>query len=104
MGVGEYWRFDEEDSANVVKLAGDRLVEGSYEPIPISALSEGVLEGCSPVLNLCLRWEQGQLRWYDPANGRYVPTARDYAERADQAEARNRELEAQLRQHGIEPV
>lgn len=26
LGVLEYWRFDEEDSPNVVKLAGDRLV------------------------------------------------------------------------------
>ena len=104
MGVLEYWRFDEEDSPNVVKLAGDRLVGGSYEPIPISTLAEGVLEGCSTVLNLCLRWEQGQLRWYDPANRRYVLTARNYAERANEAEARARELEAQLRRHGIEPV
>lgn len=111
MGVLEYWRFDEEDSPNVVKLAGDRLVGGSYEPMPISALSEGAMEGCSQILNLCLRWEQGKLRWYDPANARYVLTAedyalaaRDYAERADQAEARARELEEQLRRHGIEPV
>ena len=27
-GVVEYWRFDEEDRPNRVKLAGDRLVEG----------------------------------------------------------------------------
>ena len=111
MGVGEYWRFDEEDSPNVVKLAGDRLVGGSYEPLPIVTLDGGILEGCSPVLNLCLRWEQGQLRWYDPANQGYVPTvehyqqiARENADRASQAEARARELEAQLRQHGIELV
>ncbi|MDE2843672.1 MAG: Uma2 family endonuclease [Chloroflexota bacterium] len=104
MGVGEYWRFDEDDSPNVVKLAGDRLVEGSYQPVQIDIVAEEVLEGCSEVLNLCLRWEKGQLRWYDPANLRYVPTAHSYAERANSAESRIRELEGQLRRNGIEPI
>lgn len=70
-----------------------------------------MLEGCSESLNLCLRWEQAQLLWYDPVNRRYVLTAEDYAERArDNAERANiaelsiQELEAQLREHGIAPV
>ncbi len=104
LGVVEYWRFDPEDSDNVVKLADDRLVRGRYEPVPITGLDAGHLEGRSIALNLCLRWEQGQLRWYDPENQRYILTARDYAERANLAESRIRELEAQLRQHGVEPI
>ena len=103
LGVLEYWRFDEEDSPNVVKLAGDRLVAGSYEPAPITVLADGSLEGSSEILALFLRWEQGQLRWYDPENQRYILTVKDYAEMASTAESRIAELEAQLRQNGIEP-
>ena len=32
-GVREYWRFDQEDGRSSVKLAGDRLVQGHYQPI-----------------------------------------------------------------------
>lgn len=103
LGVLEYWRFDEVDSPDVVKLAGDRLVGESYEPFPIAELAGGSIEGCSEVLGLSLRWEGRQLRWFDRVNQRYVLTAEDYAEQANVAESRVVELEARLRQHGIEP-
>ena len=99
-GVAEYWRFDEEDRPNRVKLAGDRLVDGVYEPIAIEELAEGVLQGYSAALNLYLRWEQGQLRLHNPATGRHIATfeserarADSERDRADSAEARIRELE-----------
>ena len=111
LGVLEYWRFDEEDSPHVVKLAGDRLLDGSYTPIPVTGLADGSLEGHSEIFNLVLRWEQAQLLWYDPVNRRYVLTAEDYAERArDNAERANiaelsvQELEAQLREDCIAPA
>ena len=104
LGVLEYWRFDEEDSPNVVKLAGDRLAGDGYEPIPITELAGGTLVGCSEILNLSLSWEEGQLRWYDAANRRYVLTAEDYAEQASAAESRIQDLEAQLRRNGIDPL
>ena len=69
----------------------------------IEELPGGVLQGYSVMLNLNLRWEDGQLVWHDPATGRRIVTLddertrADTAEaRADQAEARNRELEAEL--------
>ena len=58
-GVVEYWRFDEEDGPNRVRLAGDRLAGGRYEPIEIEELADGVMQGYSAALNLHLRWEQG---------------------------------------------
>ena len=119
LGIPEYWRFDETDDPRRVKLAGDRLSpEGQYRPIPIERLPDGTLQGYSAVLNLYLRWDEGQLLWHDPATGRhivtlederaradYAETRADYAEtraghaetRADYAEARARELEAELR-------
>ena len=35
LGVQEYWRFDHTGNFHRTKLAGDRLVEGRYEPIDI---------------------------------------------------------------------
>ena len=59
MGIPEYWRFDETGEFHGARLAGDRLVEGRYEPLPIVELSEGVLEGYIEVLDLNIRWERG---------------------------------------------
>ena len=114
--ISEYWRFDETETGRYhgARLAGDRLVNGEYEAIDIEELPDGSLQGYSPVLNLYLRWERGELAFYDPATGlpiaslhgerearRAAESQRDAAEaRADAAEARIRELEEQLRQRG----
>ena len=105
MLIPEYWRFDKTGQHHGTRLAGERLVNGVYVPIDIEELSEDVLQGYSDVLGLYLRWERGELGWYDPATGQHIATfdterARaDRAEaRADRAEARIRELEAQLSQ------
>ena len=125
LGIGEYWRFDEFGSYHGKRLAGDRLVAGRYEPMPIKTISDGVLQGHSPVLNVNLRWDHGELMFYDPATGLPIPSreserqgrleaeareesqrqgrleaeaSRDSAQRAlAAAEARVRELEERLR-------
>ena len=94
LSIPEYWRFDESLRSRNPRLAGDRLVGSEYEPIPIA---EGALQGYSTVLNLHIRWENGQLAWYDPDTGRHILTYADQRERAEAAEARVRELEAELR-------
>ncbi len=95
--VAEYWRFDEEDAPGRVRLAGDRLAEGRYEPMAIEGPEEGVLQGYSAALDLHLRWERGQLRWHDPATGRHIATLDSEREaRAAEREARIREREARL--------
>ncbi len=66
LGIPESWRFDETGESHGARLAGDRLVGDRYEPIPITDLPDGGLEGYSEVLGLNLRWEEGQLTWYDP--------------------------------------
>ena len=79
-------------------------MDGVYEPIEIERLSEDTLKGHSDVLGLDIRWHDGQLEWYDPETDRHIVTldderaARIQAEtRAERAEARNRELEEELR-------
>ena len=97
LGVLEYWRFDPSGGEyQGAPLAGDQLVDGAYQPIPIEQMDPETHQGYSTVLNLLLRWEQGQLGWYDPATGEHIPRFDD--ERAGRlaAEARVRELEAEL--------
>ena len=99
LGIPEYWRFDEDEAARrrENRLAGDRLVEGVYEPIAIEELPDGVLQGYSAELDLYLRWEQGQLRLHDPATGQHIATFESERARADsEREARIEEREARV--------
>ncbi len=97
LGVPEYWRFDETGRSHGTRLAGDRLVDGVYRPVAIEELAGDILEGHSAVLNLDLRWEQGQLKWYDPETGRHIATYDDQVARAEDAEVRADEAEVALR-------
>lgn len=98
LGIPEYWRFDETETGRYhgARLAGERLENGQYAPIPIDELDDDVLQGYSPVLNLHLRWERGRLGWHDPATGHHILTYEDQRNRADYAEDRVRALEAEL--------
>jgi len=98
MLIPEYWRFDKTGQYHGTRLAGERLVNGVYTPIDIEELSEDVLQGYSEALGLYLRWERGELGWYDPATGQHIATFDTERARADRAEARIRELEARLSQ------
>ena len=123
LGIPEYWRFDETDMGRYhgARLAGDRLVDGEYVPIPLDELPDGSLQGYSGVLNLVLRWLNGALVFYDPETEQRIATFEDERVRADAAEARAdaaesranaerqaraaaevriRELEERLRQQG----
>ena len=89
-GIPEYWRFDEtaNGSWHGARLAGDRLVNGEYQPIPIERMPGGILQGYSPILNLLLRWENGELRWHDPVTGEHIATFASERLRANRAEVR----------------
>ena len=100
LGIREYWRFDETGEYHGARLAGDQLVGGEYEPIEIEEVSEGMLRGYSAVLNVYLYWHEGELRFYDPATGRPLPTLSGERAARLTAEARVRELEEQLRRQG----
>ena len=111
-GASEYWRFDHTGGDYYpVALAGDRLVDGSYQPIPIETTADGTHWGHSQALRLSLSWEEGQLRWYDPATQSYLLTHEAERGRPHRrgsrphrrarsriaAEARIRQLEEELR-------
>ena len=119
LGILEYWRFDATGQHHGARLAGDRLENGVYRPIPIDELASNLLQGYSRALNLLLRWDTGALGWHHPTTELHIATFESERARADrewaarmlerearlreqaareQAEARVRQLEAQLRQ------
>ncbi len=98
-GVQEYWRYDPTGGDRYpVGLAGDRLVGGEYQAIPVYGTKEVGYWGHSDALNLDLCWEHGQLRWYDPVAQRYLRTYEEEAEGRIAAEADAAEAQARVRQ------
>ena len=97
LGVGEYWRFDKTGEFHKTRLAGDRLVNGQYEAIPIRELPSGELRGYSEALGLYFCWREGQLDWYDPNTEDYIPSQDTERQRAD-AERQRADAERQLRE------
>ncbi len=112
IGIPEYWRFDPSGGRyHGARLAGDRLVNGVYRPIPLTTEPDGILKGYSPMLERSLCWDDGWPRLYDPATGTYYENWRQEraarqaaqagwdAERAERlaAEAENERLREQLR-------
>ena len=105
LGVGEYWRYDPTGGDFYGNpLVGEILVEGEYRPIPLKHESDGRVWGHSEALKLELWWEDGDLRFWDPVVGRWLLSQEEEREgriaaedRADIAEARVAELEAEIR-------
>ena len=88
-GVGEYWRFDPSGGDyRDAALAGDRLVDGNYEPIEIEALGDVRLRGYSEALGLFVCWEEGMLRFFDPVAESYLRSHEEDVDRAETAEVR----------------
>ena len=76
-GVGEYWRFDHTGGRyHDAPLAGDRLVNGQYQPIPLAddrpGKMYGMLSGYSPALDLYLCWDNARLRFYAPKTDEFL--------------------------------
>ncbi len=103
LGVPEYWRFDETGAFHGARLGGDQLVNGEYQPIPIATLEDDALQGYSPALNLFIRWEKGELRWYDPGTGRPLVTIEEAEASIEGAQARIRQLEEELARRDAQP-
>ena len=106
LGVHEYWLHDPHGQHLQPALAGHRLAEGMYVPLPAGATRDGIAIR-SDVLGLELHLDGERLRLFDPASACHL---RDLAEaeadlRAAEAdlraaEARVAELERALRRRG----
>ena len=104
-GVREYWRFDHTGGQfHDAPLAGDVLNGQEYTSVPINRDPDGLAWGHSEVLGLDLCWDNGALRLRDPSAGRFLLKPEELQveleasqTRAESAEARAAELEAELR-------
>lgn len=73
IGVGEYWRFDPTGGEFYgYHLAGDTLVDGVYQPIPIMTGPDGMDWAYSPALDLNLCAQGRRLVFHDPKTNRYL--------------------------------
>ena len=106
IGIGEYWRYDPTEDGRHYgeKLVGERLVDGEYQRLLVAPDAEGRPRGHSPTLGLDLVWDDGRLRFYDPATDEWLKSydeeraARETAEAgAESAEAEVQRLREQLR-------
>ncbi len=102
-GIPEYWQFDPTGGQRYdAPIAGDRLENGEYHPMRIEEIGPDHFHGSSVVLNPNPCWDHRKLRWYDPATQAHLLTFAEEQEARITAEARVRELEAELenRQQG----
>ena len=73
IGVGEYWRFDPTGGEFYgYHLAGDTLVDGVYQPIPVTTEPDEMTWGYSPALDLNLCARDRRLVFHDPNTGLYL--------------------------------
>ena len=98
IGVGEYWRYDQ-TGGNFYRepLVGERLVDGKYERFELRRESDGSVWGHSDALNLDLWWTNGDLRYWDTVQGKWLLTHQETDDALQTAEARVAKLEAELR-------
>ena len=112
LGVGEYWRYDGTGGDFYGEpLVGERLVNGEYRRLEMRSESGGRVWGHSEALNLDLWWVGGELRFWDPVAERWLLSHEEEHDRAEEerasrmaaesraetAESRVAELEAELR-------
>ena len=95
LGVGEYWLHDPHGRYLQPALAGYRLVDGSYVPLPSRDRARG-LSIRSDVLALDVLLEGERLRFFDPVGKRFLPTYDEAEARIEEAETRIAELERLL--------
>ena len=102
LGIGEYWRYDATGGDFYgAPLTGEYLQNGQYHPFPLHQEPDGTIWSHSPTLNLNLCWENGRLRFHDPATNQWLlnhqeeQTARQTAQAlANDAVSRANEAEA----------
>ena len=103
-GVQEYWRFDPSGGRfHDASLAGDLLAGEEYQPFPINQDPDGLIWGYSPALDLEICWDNGEVQLRNHYTKEFLPRPRQERRmreaetaRADAAEERIRQLEAEI--------
>lgn len=94
IGIAEYWRFDRSGGDLYGQpLAGDRLVDGVYQPVELTTEPDGILKGYSQVMRLSFCWQEGNLKLYSPETGQYLRNLAESEEALNRAEGALRRAE-----------
>ena len=97
LGVSEHWRFDRTGGRYyTTALAGDVLVDGAYQPIPLETGADHLIRGYSPALDLELHWQDRRLRFWNPATQAYLPDLIEALEALDAAQEEIMRLRSEL--------
>jgi hypothetical protein len=103
LGVREYLLFDPLGEYLRPVLQGYRLVEGSYQPMPIAKTAEGGMCIQSEVVGLVFRVEGGRLWLYDSVTGERLMGLAESQEARRRSEVRVAQ-EAEARQAAEEEI
>ena len=95
LGVQEYFQFDPTGDYLNPSLKGRQLIDGMYQPLESTQLTDGTLSIHSEVLGLDLRLLNGQLRFFNPQTGQQLLSH-------EEAEAEIARLKSLLKQQGID--
>ena len=98
LGVREYWLVDPVGGYHDPQVQGFQLVDGAYEQLPSEEGSEGTVAVWSPLLQLELRFADGQLRFWDREKALYVELPEEESDRLRLKERRGRLEERRGRQ------
>lgn len=73
LGIIEYWRFDPTGGDFCGQpLAGERLVDGEYQPYELQVGDDGSARGYSEVLDVDFYWDGQDFDVLDPETGRTI--------------------------------
>ena len=98
----EYWRFDATGGDyHGQPLAGDRLVDGVYQPIPLNHEPDGTVWGHSATLNLDIYWQDNEIYIYDPVTEEFFPGYEEAAAAMDERNAAIRERDSEIAQRRL---
>ena len=90
LGVREYWLVDPVGGYHDPQVQGFQLVDAAYEQLPSEEGSEGTVAVWSPLLQLELRFADGQLRFWDREKALYVELPEEESDRLRLKERRGR--------------
>ncbi len=99
LGVTEYWRLDPTEGTVVFgeALVGERIVDGSYERLPVTVDADGTWRGRSALLLLDLCWKMED-PWYKTRLRFYNPARREWLLNFSEHEIVRRSLESEVRE------
>ena len=99
IGVSEYWRFDPTGGVLYGQpMAGERLVDGRYQPCQLVTASDGSIRAHSELLNLDFTWHGMGFDVLDPSTARTIDPMTSAIESLQEAQSERDEARARAAQ------